>query len=337
VGGTAVAPQPEVAQRPLQTRWRGREGEALTAMSGTETVFFTSVGSSRQLPRAKLLIASIRAYGGDLAACPVWVMELDPVGVPCGDLAGGGVRVFPVSVADSLGGYLFAGKVTACARAEELASGTVGSLVWLIPECLILRPPVLMKLRDGLSAAVRPVHIRNIGLPAGSEPDVFWKGIFDVVGEPSASWTVESFVESERIRPYFNSAAFSVHPAAGLMRRWLELFEVLVHDAAFQTIACGDEWHRVFLHQAILSALIATSVDRTRVRELPPDYGYPYNLHDSVPEERRAAALDDLVCAIYEHRSVNPASVTDIEIREPLRSWLRERTGNTALPAQEGE
>ncbi|MFH1689782.1 MAG: hypothetical protein ABIE42_06035 [Candidatus Eisenbacteria bacterium] len=296
-------------------------------MPRTGTVFFTSVGSAQQLPRAKLLIESIHAHGGELARCPVWVLEQDPVGAPCGGLAGAGVQVFPVSAADSLGGYLFAGKVSACARAEELAADSVGSLVWLIPECLILKPPVLLELSDSIIAAVRPVHIRNVGLPAGSTPDAFWRGIFDAVGEPDPSFTVESFVESEHIRPYFNSAAFSVRPAAGLMRRWLELFEGMVNNAAFRAAACGDEWHRIFLHQAILSTLLATSVDRTGIRELPPDYGYPYNLHGSVPRERRAQALDDLVCAVYEQRTVDPASVTDIEIREPLRSWLGVKVG----------
>ena len=296
-------------------------------MPRTETVFFTSVGSPRQLPRARLLIESIRAYGGDLADRPVWVLERDHEGAPCEGLEGPGVRVLPAPAPESLRDYLFGGKVAACARAEELAAESVESLVWLIPECLILRPPVLFELSETESAAVRPVHIRNVGLPSGSAPDAFWGGIFDVVGEPDPSLGVESFVEGERIRPYFNSAAFAVRPASGLLRRWLEVFETLVGDAAFQAAACGDELHRIFLHQAILSTLIATSVDTAGIRELPPDYGYPYNLHDSVPPERRARALDDLVCAIYEDRSVDPSSVTDIEIREPLRSWLRDRTG----------
>ncbi len=83
---------------------------------------------------------------------------------------------------------------------------------------------------------------------------------------------------------------------------------------------------RVFLYRAVLSALIATSLDRARARELPPDYGYPYNLHSVVPADRRAAALGDAVCVIYEDRSIDPRDVADIEIREPLRSWLTART-----------
>jgi hypothetical protein len=132
-------------------------------------------------------------------------------------------------------------------------------------------------------------------------------------------------VEGERIRPYFNSAAFSVDPSERLMGRWLRLFCEMAADEDYQREACADELHRIFLHQAILSALVATSLERRRILELPPDYGYPYNLHGRVPEERRAARLDDMVLPIYEERSVDPRVVDDIEIGAELRSWLSER------------
>ena len=115
-------------------------------------------------------------------------------------------------------------------------------------------------------------------------------------------------------------------PGDGLLRRWLEHFETLVLDEGFQHRACQDEWHQVFLHQAILSTLIVTALVPERIRTLPPTYGYPYNLHPSVPPDRRASALSDLVCVIYEERPVNPSFVDDIAIREPLRSWLESRT-----------
>ena len=301
----------------------------MTMRSGLTTgnaAFLTCVGSPSQVGRAGLLLDSIRAFGGRLRDRPFWVVEADPEGAPCGALADVGAAVVPLSVPSSIDGYLFARKVTACARAEELAAGSVETLIWLIPECLILKPPALLELSPSVDVAVRPVHIRNVGLPTGEEPDAFWRGVFATVGEPPGSFTVESFIEGVRIRPYFNSGAFSVRPEVGLMRSWLEAFEALVADEVFQEEACGDERHRVFLHQAVLSALIATSLERARIRELPPDYGYPYNLHGSVPAGRRAAALGDTVCAIYEERSVDPRDVDDIEIPEPLRSWLVART-----------
>ena len=102
-------------------------------------------------------------------------------------------------------------------------------------------------------------------------------------------------------------------------------FEGLVEDAAFQAAACADEPHRIFLFQAVFSALVAASVEPARIRLAPPTYDYPYNLHARVPQAAVPRALDDLVCFAYEGRSLDPATVKDIEIREPLRSWLRGR------------
>lgn len=294
--------------------------------SRRETVFFTCVGSAPQAGRARLLLDSIRSFGGELAACAFWVLKADDDPSSCAVLEDAGAEVIPFRPPESLGSYLFARKVSACARAERLAADTVGSLVWLIPECLVLKPPALFELGADCGAAVRPVHIRNVGSPANEAPDPFWSGIYESVGTPAEQFTVESFIEGERIRPYFNSAAFSVDPSLGLLGEWLKLFDGMVADGGFQTRACSDELHRVFLHQAILSTLIATTVEERRIRMLPPDYGYPYNLHGSVPVDRRAASLGDVVCPIYEERSVDPRVVDDIGINEPLLSWLMERT-----------
>jgi hypothetical protein len=298
----------------------------LSNESRRETVFFTLVGSASQAARARLLLESIRSFGGAVAECAFWALTVEERAPYCAVLKDAGAEVIPVEVPDALGDYLFARKVAACARAEEKAAGSVGSLIWLIPECLILKPPVLFVLDEETRLAVRPVHIRNVGSPVNEPPDAFWSGIYGTVGRPAESFTVSSFIEGERIRPYFNSAAFSVDPSLGLLGEWLRLFAAMVEDGDFQTTACSDELHRIFLHQAILSTLIATSVERARIRVLPPEYGYPYNLHGSVPADRRAASLGDAVCPIYEERSVDPRVVDDVAIEEPLLSWLMERT-----------
>ncbi len=139
------------------------------------------------------------------------------------------------------------------------------------------------------------------------------------------SLTVQSFVEDCRIRAYFNSGVFSVNPKARLLHRWAECFGEMVADREFQATACADVRHRIFLHQAVLSALVAKEVPEARIRMLSPEYGYPYHLQGLVPAARRAAVLNDLVCPIFEDHSLDPRSIDDIEVREPLTSWLAAR------------
>ena len=70
----------------------------------------------------------------------------------------------------------------------------------------------------------------------------------------------------------------------------------LICDQEYQSSSCQDERHQIFLHQFVLSALLATSLAPERMRVLPSDHGYPYDLHRSVPRQRRAQTLNDLVC-----------------------------------------
>jgi hypothetical protein len=106
--------------------------------------------------------------------------------------------------------------------------------------------------------------------------------------------------------------------------RWFDCFARLVGDQSFQTKTCQDERHQIFLHQAILSTLLVTMLDPSRMRILPPEYVYPYNLHQDVPADRRAAVMNDLVCIYYEGRSLDPQLINDIKVYDPLSSWLSE-------------
>jgi hypothetical protein len=287
-----------------------------------DTIFLTTACVKNE-PLVRLLIDSLRTFGGELAEAPFWVFSTDPE--PVRGLEAGSTHVLPLPVSDKAAGYLFGKKVAACARAEELAPTGTRSLVWIDPACLFVQPPALFALGTDCDAAFRPVHIRNVGLLPTEPLDAFWQGIYAAVGVEEVTSTLTSFVDGQLLRTYFNSHAFAINPALGLMTRWYELFQKLISDAAFQSAACADDRHQIFLFQALLSTLVATLVEPGRVRILPYTYNYPYNLQARVPAEKRLAALNEAVCFPYEQLSIHPAEVTGIEIHEPLRAWLEAR------------
>jgi hypothetical protein len=278
----------------------------------------------------RLLIASLRAFGGEMSGCPFWVFDLAPQDRADQDFDSALAQVIPLDVPKDLLSYHFGDKVYACARAEQLAPAGVHALVWVDPSCLVVNPPLLYGLAGEIDAALRPVHIRNVGLPETEPLDAYWEKVYETVGVQDIQAVVESFVDGQRIRAYFNTHAFAVNPAEGLLHAWLEGFEKLAGDQEFQAGTCQDNLHQIFLHQAVLSALLAVWLAPERLRILPPDYNYPYNLHQSLSPDRRAAALNDLVSFTYEGRSIIPADVADIEIREPLRSWLAQHAPEAA-------
>ena len=296
-----------------------------------QTCFFTLIKSVEEEWNARLLIESLRAFGGQWSHCPVWVFLPDPANVSRTYAGLEDVHFVPLVVEEKIRHDFFAGKVSACARAEEMADRDVRSLVWLSPQCFIVNPPVLFDLPPSFDAAFRPVHVKNVGSPAQEPLDDFWQGVYRTVGVDDVPFTVESFVDSQKMRPYFNTHAFSINPARKVLRTWLECFKTMVSDRGFQAGPCRDEGHQIFLHQAIVSTLVAKLLDWERIRVLPPEYSYPLHFHLQVPQARRPQALNSLVCPVYEETFRYPDTLNGIEVDEPLRSWLVKRT-----PAQSG-
>lgn len=299
-----------------------------------ETCFLLLFQSKKGERLARIAIESLRAFGGPLRDCPVWAFVLDPDLVSRSLPGIAGVHRFPLVVEERWSHYPFSDKVYALATAEEMAGPEIRSLVWLSLDCLIINPPLLFDLGPALDraapgaaladAAFRPVHHRNVGSPAHEPPDEFWRGIYRALEVDDMPYTVESFADGQALRPYFNTHCFALNPKAGLGRAWCQHFKAMMTDEAFQSGPCRDELHQVFLHQAILSTLVAKLLPWERVRLLPPDYNYPLNLLDAMSPDHRATTLNHLVNAVYE----DAFPWGEIEIQEPLRSWLRERLPN---------
>lgn len=271
---------------------------------------------------ARLLIASLRRFGGKLKNIPVRVFYPPALQVNAASLQFSGMEIVPLEVPDRLTRYPFGSKVLACACAEQLCPLKAQTLLWMDPNCLVLQPPLLYPLGENWDAAMRPVHIRNVGAPADQPLDTFWQGIYSAVGVEDLRFTVESFADQLVLRPYFNTHAFALRPTLGFCQHWLEQYESLLADAAYQAAACADSLHRVFLFQAVFSTLAAASIPAHRIRILPPTYNYPYHLQERVPPERRLEVLNDLITVAYEDIPFSLTDDQDFEVKEPLRAWL---------------
>lgn len=285
-------------------------------------VFFTLVSDPVEALSVFRFVRSLRAFGGPLAGCPVWVIARSPDAVE--PISFADVSIFPLEA--DLPAYPFAAKTAACAQAEALCCDrqnhpTVDSLAWFNPECLVVQPPLAFHLAPSHSAAFRPVHLRNVGVPAGQALDPFWRRVYGQVHLAEAGFTVESFVDGQVIYPYFNTHIFAVRPAEGLLAAWQEAFASLVSDGSFQNTACADGMHQIFLHQAVLSALVCR-LPAARLRLLPYQYSYPLHLHPQIPAERQAKLLNELVCPVYEEEFRYPHTLNGLAATEPLAGWL---------------
>jgi hypothetical protein len=284
-----------------------------------DVVVIILLESPEQIKSARILIDSLRSFGGGLSTSQVYLFKSDPH-IP--DIQGTNLKIFPLEMDARLKDFPLAGKVAACAQAEKIAGRDCGSLIWMNPETLVIKPPSLLELGNESDLAIRPVHIRNVGIPAGAPLDDYWAGIYKSIGLEGTASTVESFVDGQQLWAYYNTHVFSADPALELFGLWQEHFARLALDRGFQAGPCHDVIHKIFLHQAVLSVLIEKLIPAARLRLLPPDYSYPYNLQDRIPAGRRAEVLNDLTVMVYEQRPIDPVKMTDIAVEEPLRSWL---------------
>lgn len=299
-------------------------------MKDSNIIFYTLVRSEYSKAQVNLLIQSLRMFGGDLANCPTWLFEANPDQISCEDLSGSGIEIFPLEAPKRVRHFYYHDKVFAGARAEELSAKSVESLIWIAPDCLILQPPERYILDQTVDAAMRPVHIQNVGLDPNAPTDGFWQGVYDRIGIQDVTQTIRTFVDHKTIRAYFNSHAFSIDPSLGLLQQWGEVFQDLVTDSQYQERHCSDERHQIFLHQAALTTVMISSISEDRLRVLPPEYNYPLNFQSELPEDRRVRRLNDLVTIAYEDLSLDPRTLGDIEVEEPLRSWLSEHAADLA-------
>ena len=296
-------------------------------MASANKTLFLTVARQENLQEVRLMIDSLRTFGGELQEAPFWVFASDPQSVRA--LEAGPTCLQSLHLHDPGNVYLFERKVAACAQAEQLAPSGTTSLVWVDAGMLFTAAPVVFSLDEHHDAAFRPVHVRNVGLPSTEPLDAFWKGICAAAGVKEEGGTVTSFVDGQVLRTYYNSHAFSIRPALGLMGRWYDLFMQLTCDVQFQAEACADEAHQVFLFQALLSALVASHVRTDRLRILPPTYNYPYHLQERIPLDRRLKTLNETVCVACEDLSLHPERLKGMAVIEPLKSWLQAHVPET--------
>jgi len=284
-------------------------------------VFLTVVTSPQEEHYASILIDSIRDFAGPYRHCEIYVAQSGRERLSCKGLRARGAKIVTLEMNDRLRGYPLADKVYACDQLERAIISESQVLVWMNPECLVLRPPVELTLRPSEAIAARPVHIKNVGSPIAEPANDYWLTVFKALGvDPAGVFAVESFVDGQKIRAYFNCGTMSIRPERELCQVWKDSFEKLALDKMFQQTL--DKRHALFLHQVVFSAVLVARLQPSEIKMLPPDYGYPLHLHEELPSERKSGSLNGLTTVIYEEYFQRPNWAEGMAIYEPLKSWL---------------
>ncbi len=295
-----------------------------------DLIFTLLLGSGEDEDAALRLARSLRTFGGQYSFSPIWMLcprsEDELSEATRQELFSIGARLVTLDIPQKGARFPFASYVTAAGIAEGLAQGETRYLVLMAADTLVLQEPDQFLLPVGKSVGVCPVHLKLIGSGADEPVNDFWNLIYQLcqVNEDHV-FTMQSLVDEQPIRAYFNAGLIIVRPERGLLRGWQAKFERLYRSPEFETFYLQSELYQIFMHQAVLAGCLLSALRPDEFQLLPPVINYPLHLHAKMPEKNRPSRLNDLVtCRYEEYRDTfnDPLVQELLERDDQLKIWL---------------
>ncbi|MFX0139572.1 MAG: hypothetical protein ACFFDN_38375, partial [Candidatus Hodarchaeota archaeon] len=255
-------------------------------------------------PKDLILAASIRKYGGSLSDYPIWVLIPKPVASTAKEMKdlflSLNVELIPLSTRDEPK-FPFITQVLAAAIAESYAKERTHLLAWLGSNTIIFHEPKHFLLDTDKNLGYRPVHHTNIGSFYDEPIDPFWEKVYRKFNVSTEHiFPMKTHVDHNKLRPYFNAGCLIVRPEKGLLQSWWNSYKESYNEQIFTDYYKKNYLYAIFIHQAVLTGLILSKMERTELYELPCDYNYPLNLYYNCPVVYRAKNINELITVRYE-------------------------------------
>ncbi len=298
---------------------------------GRGLVFASTVYPRRVSETNSLLLAeSIRSFGGALSSAPIWYFVPDywePLSDDTrGRLLALDVTLTPFEIEPEVARFPFTGDAEAAAIAESRALGRVDFIAWLNPNTLVLGEPKDFLLPNGKILGYRPVHHTNIGSRYGEPLDPFWTEIYGLCEVPEDRvFPMRTHVDGLTIRPYFNAGFHVTRPEGRLLSIWRDTYLRIYREPVLQEFYQRDGRYKIFVHQAVFSGVVLSTLAREEIQELPPAYNYPLHLHGEDITDNRPNYLEELVAIRHEGFYTDPDWMEKMPAKAPLKQWIAER------------
>ncbi len=277
---------------------------------------------------ALILANSIRQRAGSLSECPIWFFTpfygkalSEQTERLLEDL---NVHMCEFIMDNELVRFPFMADAHAAALAEEEAQGRTEVLAWLAANTIIVRTPFAYVLDRGVSLKFRPVHHQLIGSSYNQPIDDFWKLIYEECGVKDTDlFPMQGHIDGAKIRPYFNAGSIILRPELGLLGKWRDEFLRIHNQSEVSEFVQRDDHYAIFLHQAVLTGVILSSVEREGLVELPNLYNYPIHLYSEDCTENRPKLVDKCVTLRHEGFYNDTNWYEKIESSTAFKDWLK--------------
>jgi hypothetical protein len=308
---------------------------ALSKKGSREKLVFSSIvypGKASET-NSLLLAESIREFGGALSKQPIWFfmpklsneLSLDTLT----RFQGLDVDVVSFEMDQEVLKFPFTGHAEAAAKAESRANENANLLAWLAPNTLVLHEPTDFILDSNMQLGYRPVHHKLLGLLYNEPLDSFWTLVYNHCGvKETHVFPMKPHVEDEPIKPYFNAGSLIVRPEKKLFSAWRDSFLDVYRNPTLLELYKKDQRNAIFIHQAILSGVLLTILDRNEMVELPTEYNYPIHLFEEDATTGRPKSLEDCITLRHETFHKDPNWHEKIQLSDSLKDWIKIRLLN---------
>ncbi len=294
-----------------------------------EKLIFASImgTSENEITNAILFAESIRAFAGSLSKVPIWYftpeLEKQISSELKNHLARLNVNLITFQLDREVLEFPFAGQVFAKALAEMTASSQTELLAWMNTNSMVLKEPKEFLLEEGKSLGYRPVHHTLVGSRYDEPLDEFWTLIYDYCKVPEERvFPMMTHVDGEMLRPYFNAGILVTRPEKQLFRKYRDCFLKVYKKPKLLEFYRLDSRYAIFVHQAVLSGVIMSSVPTEELKELSPGYNYPIHLYSEDITDNRPEGLEELVTLRHEGFHTDPEWEEKIPAGDHLKHWI---------------
>jgi len=279
---------------------------------------------------ALLLAESIRTFAGARSQAPIWFFvpetETHLSSAVRDKLLARNVAMIPFEIEPEIAHFPFTSMAVAAALAESKTCGQADLLAWLSANTVVLQEPRDFLLRHDKSLGYRPVHHALIGSRYDAPLDAFWTRVYRYCNVPDDRvFPMTTHVDNVTLRPYFNAGCHITRPQEHLLRNWRDTFLKVYREPPLQELYKHDERYKVFIHQAIFSGVILSTLATDKIQELPPTYNYPLHLHAEDVTDHRPSSLEEVITFRHEAFYQDPQWRKKMPAKEPLKRWIAER------------
>jgi hypothetical protein len=296
-----------------------------------DLIFTFMLGTGEGEKDGLRLARSIRTFGGEFCFNPIWMLsrrsEEELSEATRQELFSLGARLVTFEMDPVAANFFLADYVTAASIAEGLAQGETSFLVMMATDTLVLQTPTALLLPTGKSLGACPVHLKLLGSSFDETIDEYWGLVYrHCQVDVDKIFGMQTIVDEQMVRAYFNAGLLVVRPERGLLRAWKADFDRLVGHPEFEVFYRQNELYEIFMHQMVLAGSILSRMKPEEFQQLPFEMNYPLHLHTRVAAPRRPSSLSQLITCRYEDFAAffgNPDIEGLIQIDQSLKDWLQ--------------